>query len=182
MRLFWQHEKTREFLKEALRVVGAEDSALDNNYLSINGLVDDFRFSAIYFCGSGDAVNNLPSLSITTASGAAADIAVVEENRLHRLGKRLSLIKEIEIGDSKFDRRYLIKTQDHEHASRLFDLPRVREAVDDIFDYGFDALTWDKQGFLTARVRDFHPEDGSIPTTIFRDAVAAMRRIETASR
>ena len=33
---------------------------------------------------------------------------------------------------------------------------------------------------LAASIRDFHPEDGALPVTVFREAVTLMRRIATA--
>ncbi len=94
--------------------------------------------------------NTPPFILVRLYKKSSLTFTVTPEGTVARLFKRLGLVKEIEVGDPGFDQRFVLRVSDEMTGRMFFSNNEVRDAVDRVFQSGYQHLLG-RKGELFAR-------------------------------
>lgn len=70
---------------------------------------------------------------------------IVKENKGIKLFKKIGFLREIEIDDTEFNKKFLIRTDNKIRAINFLNKEAVKEAIRFLFNYGFDCFKIDEK-------------------------------------
>lgn len=120
----------------------------------------------IRFKYSPQTKNSPAFFEISMNTVAASKLVIKQESRFESFAKKLGITKEIQIGDSEFDDKFFIDTNDENFTRKYLDTQRIEQikALYDIKEYSLGALSIrnNKIGIIVMmgknRITDLNPE------------------------
>ncbi len=107
--------------------------------IAFHGQIADARDAAVTFQTESIGSSTYTNVRFSVACDEAPHLVVSEETIFTKIGKVLGTTDEIEVGDARFDGRFLLQTTARVKASKVLRVSDVRRAIWRIFDFG--ALT-----------------------------------------
>lgn len=170
--IYYRRRKTA--LREAPPETGASGSSQRiGKGQSGQGICENVQYNYEYIQGHSKRPPSL-SLSVPCPSSAPAIFTVTRENAFDRFFKRLGVALEIDTNDTDFDNQYYIASDYPEFAQQTFGHSRKREAVKNLFAFGFKTLTL-KNNVLTAKWDNFRPKEPPMEQTLSQLAADLVR-------
>ena len=145
-----QHRTQKRIMRRLVEAVSATQSG-DVMIATHQGV----QYYFYHFPGS----KNSPSyFEVGTDCPSSGEFEISKEGRGDRFFKDVGVSSEIQTGDPEFDREFYIDSERPDFASGVFSLPKKRDAVQAIFDLGFNSVQLEDQS-LCARWSPFTPKE-----------------------
>ncbi len=106
--------------------------------------------------GSGKSRSTYTVVEMTMSPSLPCDFSICKEGVLSKLGKALSLTKDIQIGDPEFDPKVLVKGSDSEAVQRLLGSSNLRRIIVEALaaypslEISSKAIRWERSGIASS--------------------------------
>jgi hypothetical protein len=121
--------------------------------------------------------NTPPYLVIFLSKECSATLRICREGTLSYIGKKIGLVHEVKVNDEAFDAKYLIFSNNPQHATIYLGNADIKNAVTEIFNDGFDSITANKKG-ITIRKPAYDSNFDLLPENITK----ALQRVSIVAR
>lgn len=105
-------------------------------------------------------------LEISIYKGAPFDLRIQKETALHKIGKKINLLHEVEIYNEMFDKEFYISSKSPDQAANYLNKSFVTTAIKELSDRGFCSLTMDAGGILLKKTPLRIEQDLDLPNII----------------